>query len=135
MQNVAAVVRFISLSVLVMMSVAALPPAKIGAPAIAILLPMNGRPISTIAATAPHTPHSAVTTTFHCRRSSAKSIVVPSDTMSRPAMMLPNPVICASSISVRGRMPLQKPASSRIAMLSTVENIALVFCAISSLTA
>ena len=68
-------------------------------------------------------------------RSSAKSIVVPSDTMSRPAMMLPNPVICASSISVRGKMPLQKPASSRIAMLSTVENIALVFCAISSLTA
>ena len=50
-------------------------------------------------------------------------------------MMLPNPVICASSISVRGKMPLQKLASSRIAMLSTVENIALVFCAISSLTA
>ena len=30
-----------------MMSVAALPPAKIGAPAIAISLPMNGRPMPT----------------------------------------------------------------------------------------
>lgn len=36
-------------------------------------------------------------------------------------MMLPNPVICASSISVHGRMPLQKPARQQTAKLSTAK--------------
>ena len=85
-----------------------------------------------MARVAPTTQTREVTTTFHCRRSSGKSMVVPRETMRIPAMTLPKPVTWASSITDRGRMPLQKPARSRIAIPSTVEKTAFVFWAMSS---
>ena len=65
MQSVLAAVSPISSSAVVMISVAALPPAKIGALAMAMSRPMTGIPITIIAATAPQTQHTEVTTTFH----------------------------------------------------------------------
>ena len=118
-----------------MISVAALPPAKIGAPETASSEPMSGEPARIIAPTAQMTQQREITTTFHCRLSSGKSMVVPRETIRTPAIRLPKPLICASSISVRGRTPLQKPASRISAIPSTVEKTALVFCAISSPTA
>ena len=115
-----------------MIRVAALPPAKMGALDRAISKPMMGMPTSTMKSTAPHTHRKAVTTTRHCCLSSWKSMVVPRDTMSSPAMMLPKPEIWASSMTEVGSSPLQKPMSRRMAMLSTEEKIAFVFWAISS---
>lgn len=132
MQKVPASSSPFSFSVVVMMRVAALPPAKIGAPATAISIPMMGPPRRMIAATEPRTQQREITTTFHCRLISGKSIVVPRETIRIPAMRFPKPLIWASSISVRGKIPLQKPASRISAIPSTVEKIALVFWAMSS---
>lgn len=132
MQKVLARASPFSLRAVVMMRVAALPPAKMGALDRAIWGHMVGIPTRMMTSTAPHTHRKAVTTTRHCCLSSWKSMVVPRDTMSSPAITLPKPVICASPMMVSGSSPLQKPANNRMAILRTEEKMVFVFWAMSS---
>ncbi len=122
-------------SVLVMMSVAALPPAKIGA-AGDCHLAADERPSNQ----------------YDCCNCAAHAAQCRDDYLPLPTQLREvdrraerhdeqtgNDVAEPGDLRVVDRCArqdaAQKPASSRIAMLSTVENIALVFCAISSLTA
>ena len=101
----------------------------------AILGSITNPPKRIMAATANTTQSTEVTTTFHSCFSSAKSMVVPMETISIPTTPMPMPETWASLMMVWGRIPDQNPASRITEIPSTVERIARVFMAISSLTA
>ena len=76
-----------------------------------------------------------MTTTFHSCFSSVKSMVVPMETISIPTTPMPMPDTWASLMRVWGRSPDQNPARRITEIPSTVDKMARVRMAISSLTA
>ena len=114
-----------------MTSVAVFAPAKMGAPAMAMSRPMIRLATTMMPKTAMDTPTMPMTTVFHWRLSSVKSMRVPREVISSPTRSMPMAEVAESSKMVLGR-PHQKPISRTNAMTSVADRTAFVFCATTS---
>lgn len=107
---------------------AVLAPAKMGAPAIAMSWPIRKGATKTIRPTPAMTPTRLMTTVFHWRFSSGKSIMVPREVIRIPIRLLAMAVTAAVSKMSPGS-PHQNAIRSVTAMTRVADRTARVFSA------